>query len=98
MKSRKEECYKALTKYEGLSIAKIAKKTNIPESTLYKWSVHRKKNKATAAKIKEIVELEDAQHQVPVDPTNGNEAWKLALLAAAAIGVVIWAAVTGGHV
>jgi len=98
--NRKLQCYALFQKHPRSSVAQLCKRYGIPESTMYKWKQEwsKEKNKQVAKQIKEIVQLEDAQHQVPVDPTNGGETWKMAALIALAIAVVIWASVTGSQV
>ena len=100
VKNRKEQCIALFEKHPRSSAAQLSKRYGIPESTMYKWQAvwRKEKNKRVAKQIKEIVQLEDAQHQVPVDPTNGGETWKMAALIALAIAVVIWASVTGNQV
>lgn len=98
--NRKLQCFALFQKHPRSNVPQLSKRYGIPESTLYKWQAvwRKEKNKQVARQIKEIVQLEDAQHQVPVDPTNGGETWKMAALIALAIAVIVWAAVTGDRV
>jgi transposase-like protein len=95
--NRKMQCYALFQKHPRSSVAQLCKRYGIPESTMYKWKQEwiKEKNKQVANQIKQIVQLEDAQHQVPVDPTNGGETTRMAIFIVAVIVFILTVMVLG---
>lgn len=101
--NRKQQCYAAFEKFDGLPVTKIAKKTGIPSATLYKWrkqwlaekTTPVKKKPPVAKKVMELVELEKAGDEALQALGEAVNQKPLAVDVSKHCGSVAWAVVVG---